>query len=158
MYERMCATICHLGIPRLKIDSIITRGTPVPDPDCPEDAESVRFWCTAGGNFSEKERTKIQAKASATIETNGENLAAMVGAPDLGGPGGSCGNRPTLRSLVDVANAPGSGNGGGNGAPKAKAKAKAKSRAVGQQGPKTPDEQRVAIRIPIKNYFKSFYM
>ncbi len=140
--------LCDKKTLRFKIDSIITRGTPVPDPDCPEDAESVRFWCTSGGNFSERERTKIQGKATTMVETTGDALAAMVGPPELiNGPAVACGNRPTLKSLVDVAANGESGTGSGTpAAPKAKAKSKAKAKAVAQQVPKTPAEQRTAIR------------
>ena len=65
---------------------------------------------------------------------------------DVPGAGGvtPCGNGPTLRSLVDVANSPETTQTGPT--PKGKAKAKAKAR-VSQQTPKTHAEQRGAIRF-----------
>ena len=129
-------------MPRAKIDSIISKSAPHPDPDAPEDAESVRFWRRLGATHNEREKTSLTATAQASITTTGENLSSMV--TDLGSenPEIPCGNRPALRQLVDLAASdpvP---------APKAKAKGKAKAKAkVHQQTPKTPAEQRTAIRV-----------
>ena len=137
----MYACAWHL---RAKIDNIIARNAPHPDPDAPEDPASVRFWATSGGTASEVESTKLQATANATVQSTGDILASLVGndpmAPDAGG---RVANGPTLRALVDVASEP-------IEAPTAKSKAKAKAKAKGkvsQQVPKTPAEQRNAIRI-----------
>ena len=135
-------------LPRTKIDSIISKSTPFPDADAPEDPESVRFWATVGGSSAQRESTTISASASARIETTAECLASMVGGGGVdvdaasNGAGGRCGNGPTLKSLVDVANAiPDTA-----AVPKAKAKAKAKAKSVAQQQPKTPAEHRNALR------------
>lgn len=130
---------------RTKIDTLISRSTPVPDPDAPEDPESVRFWATSGGEFSERERTRVSATATARVAPTTEGLVAMahLDVPGAGAGVTPCGNGPTLRSLVDVANSTEPGLGP---TPKGKAKAKAKAR-VTQQTPKTPAEQRAAIRF-----------
>ena len=131
-------------LPRTKIDSIISKQTPHPDPDAPEDPESVRFWATCGGSLSQKERSTISAAAAAKIQSNSDGLAAMVGAVDLesGENGTKVGNGPTLKALVDVANTVEPSNTPGC---KAKAKAKAKAKSIAQQTPKTPAEHRKAL-------------
>ena len=131
---------------RAKIDTIISRSTPHPDPDAPECPESVRFWATSGGEFSEKERTRVTATASARVAPSATGLAGLVqhDVPSSGAPT-PCGNGPTLRALVDVANNTESPGPEPTAKGKAKAKAKAKSK-VAQVTPKTPAEQRVAIR------------
>ena len=144
---------------RNKIDSIISRSTPFPDADAPEDPESVRFWATVGGSSAQRESTTISATASARIETSGDCLASMVGGgldvdAASNGAGGRCGNGPTLKALVDVANAAPSE---ATVIPKAKAKAK----AVAQQQPKTPAEHRNALRnlelLCERSYAKALY-
>lgn len=130
-------------IPRAKIDSIIAKSSPHPDPDAPDDCESVRFWCRVGATHNERERTSLTATAQASLTTTGENLSSML--TDLGSaaPEVPCGNRPALKQLVDLATADPAPT-----APKAKAKGKAKAKArVQQQTPKTPAEQRTAIRF-----------
>lgn len=128
---------------RAKIDSIIARNTPHPDPDAPEDPASVRFWANCGGVASEVESTKLQASAQATVQSTGDILSSIVGSDPMAPDTGRVANGPTLRALVDVASTPVE-------APTAKSKAKAKAKAkskVSQQNPKTPAEQRNAIRI-----------
>ncbi len=130
---------------------MIAKSTPHPDPDAPEDPESVRFWCRVGGTFSERERTSVTGTASASIAASSDALGSLMSDP-LGAPSASTGTSggPALRSLVDVASAP---------IPevtpvasaKCKAKAKAKAKAVAQQLPKTPLEQRAAIRVLVWN-------
>eukprot|EP00434_Breviolum_minutum_P018752 symbB.v1.2.016548.t1/scaffold1258.1/size128315/2 len=98
--------------------------------------------------FSERERTSVSGQASASIAASSDALGALMSDP-LSAPSsstGTCGNGPALRSLVDVASAPIAAE----GAPKAKAKAKTKAKAKAgaqQVVPKTPEEQRAAIRI-----------
>ena len=132
----------------MKIDNLIAKSTPHPDPDAPSDPESVRFWCRIGGTFSERERTSVTGTASASIAASPDALGALMSDP-LSAPSsstGTCGNGPALRSLVDVANAPAEVTPPVPTA-KGKAKAKAKAKAVAQQVAKTPSEQRVAIRV-----------
>lgn len=128
---------------RCKIDTIISRHTPHPDPDCPEDPSSVRFWCTSGGTFSEAETTRITATSEANIASSADGLASMIASDPTFGDGSRCANGPTLKSLVDLSTA----DPPADAAPKAKAKTKAKTKAkaVAQQVPKTPDEQRAAL-------------
>eukprot|EP00438_Fugacium_kawagutii_P035483 Skav230561 [mRNA] locus=scaffold2372:43399:46640:+ [translate_table: standard] len=139
------------GFSQCKIDTIISRHTPHPDPDCPEDPSSVRFWCTMGGSFSEAEMTRVTATATADIASSAEGLSSLVGADPTLGDGSRCANGPSLKSLVDLSDA----GTPGDAAPKAKskAKAKAKAKAVAQQQPKTPAEQRTAIRNQLKKEF-----
>lgn len=112
---------------------------------CPEDASSVRFWCTSGGAFSEAETTRIKATAEAGIDSSADGLASMLAPDPTLGDGSRCANGPSLKALVDISalDAPAADA----AAPKAKArgKAKAKAKAVAQQVPKTLDEQRAAL-------------
>ena len=39
---------------RKKIESIIRRGNGIPDPDCPDDPESMQFWCFTKSKFTDK--------------------------------------------------------------------------------------------------------
>lgn len=129
----------------MKIDSIIAKGVPHPDPDAPEDPESVRFWATSGGSMAERERTKITASAQATLESTADGLASIVGGletADMASGAGKPAGGPSLRALVDIASAPDP-----KAAPAAKAKGKAKAKAkVRAQAPKTPAEMRNSIR------------
>ncbi len=133
---------------RMKIETIIAKSTPVPDSDCPEDAESVRFWCNIGGKSTQKETTTVAATAEATLATTQEGLSSILAGADLPaavlpeGHGGTA-NRPTIKALVDIANET------EPPAPKAKAKAKAKAKnraRVSEKKPKTPAERRQSIR------------
>ena len=140
----------HPFILRCKIQAIISRNTPVPDPDAPECAQSVRFWCTSGGQATERERTRVSAQARANVATTAEGLTSLLGTTNVGpmlgagAEGGTVGNRPTLKALVDVANSQEASH---QQLPKAKSKAKAKAKAsVNLQVPKTPAEQRQQIR------------
>ena len=154
---------------RMKIETIIAKSTPVPDSDCPEDAESVRFWCNIGGKSTQKETTTVAATAEAHLATTQEGLSSILGVVAVvavvvvavvavvaavlpEGHGGTA-NRPTIKALVDIANeteAP---------APKAKSKAKAKAKnksKVSEKNPKTPAERRQSIRplvVSIKNKY-----
>lgn len=77
---------------------------------------------------------------SAKVTSTSEGLAALVGDVGGGSVATPCGNGPTLKSLVDVANAEEP-----QARPKSKAKAKAKAK-VSQQQPATAGERRTAIR------------
>ena len=48
---------------RKKIDAIPRKGDSVPDPDAPEDAESIRFWCFTSGRYTDRERVKVTGSA-----------------------------------------------------------------------------------------------
>lgn len=149
----MCEPFCYhapsfldicLRYLRAKVDAIISKNTPHPDPDAPEDAASVRFWADCGGVASEVESTKLAATSQATVQSTGDILSSIVGNDPMAPDTGRVANGPTLRALVDVASTP------VESAPAAKSKAKAKAKAksrVSQQAPKTPAEQRNAIRI-----------
>ena len=141
---------------RRKIDTVIQKQAPVADEDAPDDPESVRFWVTDGSSYTETDKTKVAAKASAQVETTADGLAGLVGPAGDGSEFGSMlgsapstagSNRPTLKSLVDLANAPDEAS----AAPAAKAKAKAKAKGaakakVSPKDAKTPAEQRAAVR------------
>lgn len=133
---------CHR--PRTKIDTIISKSTPYPDPDAPEDAERVRFWCRIGATHSEREKTSVSGTAKASIAANGESLAALTADFTETSTTGTA-NRPALRALVDVAAQPDPST---TPAPAAKGKAKAKAKAkVKVEASKTPAEHRTAIRF-----------
>ncbi len=136
---------CH---PRVKIDSIISRSTPHPDPDAPEDPESVRFWCRTGATHHERERTSVTGTSHAAIATTGETLAAMTSELQENGTTGPCLSRPALRSLVDVATQPVDPPAAPAAPAAAKSKAKAKAKGKVQvQASKEPAEKRTAIRF-----------
>ena len=151
--EVFCISSCiHLPHLRRKIDSIITKSTPHPDPDAPDDPESVRFWVSAGGSYNETDKTSVSATAHARVDTTADGLTSLLGGGDFGtmlshgeASGGACGNRPTLKALVDIANTEAPAGPTAAAAPKAKGKAKAKAR-VSPQAPKTPAEQRNGVR------------
>lgn len=141
-YNRPAEIPCHLL--RTKIDTIIAKSTPYPDPDAPEDPESVRFWCRTGATHSEREKTSVTGTARASIATNGDSLAALTGDFTETSTTATA-NRPALRALVDVAAQPDPST---TPAPAAKGKAKAKAKAkVKVETSKTPAEQRVAVRF-----------
>ena len=138
---------------RMKIETIISRLSPVPDSDCPDDAESVRFWCTSGGKSMQKETTTVAATAETRVATTQEGLASILGGADTSAPSlpshDASANRPTIKALVDIANAESEG---ATPAPKAKAKVKAKAKPksrVGEKTPKTPAERRQSIRSQV---------
>lgn len=144
--------------PRMKIETIIAKATPIPDSDCPDDPESVRFWCNTGGKASQKETTRLTADAEACVATTMDGLAGMLAGPDVGSsiPAAGVGtaNRPTIKALVDIASAPAAETATAAKA-KAKSKAKAKAKAAAKL-PKTPAEQRNAIRTAFGNYNNFF--
>ena len=116
------------------MDSIILKGTLVPDPDAPDDPESVRFWATSGGSMAEREKTKVSAAARASIETTGEGLASIVGPLDLPEMvSGRVAHGPSLKALVDVANSTAAPE--STPAPKAKAKSKSRGDKQRSQNP-----------------------
>ena len=121
---------------RMKIETIISKSSPVPDSDCPDDVESVRFWCTSGGKSMQKETTTVSATAEARVATTQEGLASILGGADVAPPStapAGTANRPTIRALVDFANAEATPT----ETPKAKAKGKPrrKPKAVLQKRP-----------------------
>ena len=100
--------------------------------------------------MSQRETTQVTATAESNIETTPDALGHLLGGSADLGPGstvsgGPVGNRPALKSLLDIASAPGAELPAPVAKAKAKTKAKAKAR-VQQQTPKTPAEQRQAIR------------
>ena len=92
----------------------------------------------------------MTASAEANIQTTPDVLGnlmggtAEIGATAAATSAGSVGNRPALKGLLDLAHAEAPS---AAAEPKAKAKTKAKAKAkVAAQRPKTPAEQRAAIR------------
>ena len=135
----------------MKVETIIAKATPVPDSDCPDDPESVRFWCSTGGKASQKETTRLTADAETRVATTMDGLAGMLAGPEVATsltPTVGSASRPSIKALVDIANA----TPAEPAAPKAKAKSKAKAKAkASAKTPKTPSEQRQAIRTEFAN-------
>lgn len=135
---------------RNKIDSIVRKNDSVPDPDAPSCPESVRFWCTTGGWYHEKEKHEVKAKSSMAITSNAANLGGMC-ALSGGAPGGplavasDAAAAPSLTALVDVMNGNPAGTGGSPPTATSKAKGKAKAKAK-LQLPKSNKEKRDAAR------------
>lgn len=109
----------------------------------------------------QKETTTVAATAEARVATTQEGLSSILGGADVAPPMVPSGveataNRPTIRALVDVANA----ETPTTATPKAKAKGKAKANAkskVGEKNPKTPAERRQSIRSQVfKKYISDF--
>ena len=137
---------------RKKIESIVKRGG-VPDEDAPTDAASMRFWCTTGARYTDRESTSVKMTAHANVAATPDQLATMLADP--ANSGGMAGAMPAaavansgvnLGELVDVIR---NGNTGSTGAAKAKAKPKAKGSAGKRaklEEAKTPAEVREAIR------------
>ena len=63
---------------RTKLDAIIRKGHSVPDPDCPDDAESIRFWVTTTGKYSERERMSLVGTTNVNVQTTSEGAAALL--------------------------------------------------------------------------------
>ena len=140
---------------RAKVDAIIRKQQGVPDPDAPCDAASTRFWCFTGGKFTDREATSIEMEATANVETSAASLGSMFdvgssagGTPTLALTNGeavaapSATTSPSLGDLVTVMQ----GHVAAKAKAKATSKAKAKAKSVQQQGQKTPQEIREAIR------------
>lgn len=127
----------------------------IPDPDCPTDPESTRFWAHTHSKFTDREKVAVSHEAEVAVASTVDSITAMLsstgeGAGQLALTNGSDSaasapsGGPSLESLVGViaqtattATAKG----------KAKAKAKGKARAQAQLAvPKTPQEHRDAIR------------
>lgn len=141
----------HLS--RTKIDSIVRRNDSVADEDAPTDPESVRFWCTTGGWYQEKEKAEIKASSKAAVASTASGVGSLVGLSGLGGSAGvssavaapaTPAGAPSLSSLVAVmADNPGGTTPGAK--VKCKAKAKPKVKALPQH-PMTEKEKRDAAR------------
>ena len=134
--------------PRNKIESLVKKGGH-PDPDCPDDPESVRFWCTTGSKYQDKERTSVSMQAEGAVKTSADSVGHMLGHGGVLGDGltgAGAGSGPSLAALVGVMGATPGGQGDG-GAPKAKAKAKAKAKVSVKKEAKTPEEMRTAARV-----------
>ena len=102
----------------------------VPDPDCPECPESVRFWCTTGGWYHEKEKQELKSTATMAVAPTAATFDSLgaLGGLETGGAGPT----PSLTSLVDVMNGAGVASSATPAAgtpvkPKSKAKSKAKA-------------------------------
>lgn len=140
-----------------KIDSILRKQQGVPDEDAPDDVESVRFWCTTGSRYTDKEKMKLEMTASATVKTTPDAMGSLLGENSSAAPlaltngaSPSAGPSHSLESLLSCANqslAPG----GAGAKAKCKAKAKAKAKSMpGSQTEKTPAEKREAARQQLK--------
>ena len=137
---------------RSKIEALIKKGGE-PDPDCPEDVASMRFWATTGASYQDKECSRVAMEAQAGINAGPDTLASMVGPVGCGGmemapaaalPAGAGG--PSLEALVGVMNTRAAAAAPGVSAPAAKPKPKPKPKA-NPKDPKTPDDWRAAARI-----------
>ena len=135
--------------PRAKIDAIIRRQDGIPDEDAPSDPASLRFWCTTGSTYTDKEKMEISMVSQAAVRTIPDSLAGLLEgqsqAPTtapLALTDASSAPAPSLESLLNVARAPVADG-------KANAKSKPKAKAKGAPGPqteKTPAEKRELAR------------
>lgn len=60
--------------PREKIRNIVGRGQGVPDPDAPNDPNSVQFWCRRKGKINETETVE----QSTTVQMHGRATTQLV--------------------------------------------------------------------------------
>ena len=125
----------------------------MPDDDAPDDAASMKFWCSTSTKYVDREKTRVRMQATANVAATSDELGTLLGDVGAGGMGlpssamavpGAAG--VNLGELVDVIRA-------GGGEPAAKGKAKAKPKAKGAtskksklEEAKTPAEQREAVR------------
>ena len=150
--------------PRQKIESIVKRDG-IPDPDCPDDPESTRFWATVGSQYKDTEHTSLSMTSTATVATTGDVVGGLMNtssnSPQISQlaltNGSSSSGGPSLQELVNVINGAGSAP---PAEPKAKAKASAKGKAkakpkasVALQMAKTPQERRDALRLLVQLSF-----
>ena len=131
---------------RAKIEAIIKKPG-LADPDCPQDAASMRGWCSVGGKYTGKELTAVSMKASANVAPSGDALTSLLGGAEGSGgevlalantPSGadasssSAGCAPSMEQLVALISA------------KAKAKSKAKAKAKAKANPAAANASTVA--------------
>eukprot|EP00438_Fugacium_kawagutii_P025584 Skav209143 [mRNA] locus=scaffold2337:5273:8165:+ [translate_table: standard] len=86
-----------------KIDTIISKGSPVYDEDAPDCAESVRFWCSVGGKRTEREKVSITGQASVRTKITGKGIAALADTTSSLASSGTKGAPVSLASLVQIA-------------------------------------------------------
>ena len=131
-------------MPRTKIDSLVRRGGE-PDPDCPDDPESMRFWASVGGSYNDTDTTTIAMNSEGGVAAGAATMESMLGGGmEVGAPPASSG--PSLQALVGVmGNAPASTPApAATGTPAPKAKGQAKAKSAAKKDPKTPEEWRKA--------------
>lgn len=91
---------------RRKIDSIISKNTPVYDEDCPDCPESVRFWCFTSGKATDRERVAVTGQASMRVRTTPEVVGSLLEGPSSAagslGSGIAAASKVSLSSLVTV--------------------------------------------------------
>ena len=126
----------HRYLPRKKIDAILRRGDSVPDPDVPDDLESIRFWCFTSGKYTDREKVKVTGSTKANVRTTAEGVGSLVNGVEIPGsitPASSAA-MPTLASLTDVVKGQ-QALAAAAAEPKAKAKAKAKVKKEKKEEP-----------------------
>ena len=119
----------------------------VPDDDAPDDAASMKFWCSTSTKYTDREKTRVKMQATANVAATGDELGSLLadGGGSLGLPSSMAAAATggvNLGQLVDVIR--------GSEASAAKAKAKRKAKGASKKSKleeaKTPAEQREAVR------------
>lgn len=67
---------------RAKIESLLKKGG-VLDADAPEDAASIRHWCTVGGEFNDRQKVSQTGTAVVAVNPTGRAVSALT--ESLGG-------------------------------------------------------------------------
>eukprot|EP00435_Cladocopium_sp_Y103_P051845 s2022_g16.t1 len=131
-----------LVIQRCKIDSLVRRGGE-PDPDCPEDPESMRFWASFGGSYHDTDTTNVTMNSEGGVAAGAATIESMLGGgTEVGAPSASSG--PSLQALVGVMGSAAAATPAPAVTPAPKAKAQSKAKAAAKKDPKTPEEWKKA--------------
>ena len=129
-------------MPRCKIDSLVRRGGE-PDPDCPDDPESMRFWASVGGSYNDTDTTTVAMNSEGGVAAGAATMESMLGGGmDVSAPSSSSG--PSLQALVGVMGSAPAASTAPAATPAPKAKAQAKAKSAAKKEPKTPEEWRKA--------------
>jgi len=130
------------GFSQCKIDSLVRRGGE-PDPDCPDDPESMRFWASVGGSYNDTDTTTVAMNSEGGVAAGAATMESMLGGGmDVSAPSSSSG--PSLQALVGVMGSAPAASTAPAATPAPKAKAQAKAKSAAKKEPKTPEEWRKA--------------
>ena len=63
---------------RIKIETLVRKGG-VPDQDCPEDPESMRYWSSTGAVSKESAKEKQKGMMIARVKSTGDLASSLIG-------------------------------------------------------------------------------
>ena len=71
------------------METIVRKGGGVPDPDCPEDAESTRYWASVGGKSDEVDKEKQKGGMLVRLKATSDIGASLLSGASGSARGGS---------------------------------------------------------------------